>query len=334
MPEELSSSEKAALTLMSLGKQQAAEVMKFLTEQEVKKLSRTFLQVQEVKREKQQDVALEFHRMLRAAEKMVVDGREFAKDVIESAFGEEESEGMLSYISGQKKEPLNTLLNEIPQTMVEAFMSSEHPQTVAFLLCKMKPERAAELLAELPEEAQTEVMVRIAQLELVKGDVIDEVREVLRNQIRGSEMGAEEELGGPKAAADILNFVDRNAEERILGDLEESVPELAEDLRNLMFTFEDVAKIDERGIQALLKEIPREDLVIALKTASDSLKELLFGNVSQRAADMLREDLETLGPTKLKDVVKAQQGIVDTVRRLEAEGKLVIAGGGGDDVLV
>ncbi|MCB0358803.1 MAG: flagellar motor switch protein FliG [Bdellovibrionales bacterium] len=330
---ELSNAEKAALILMSLGKEQAAQVMRFLTETEVKKLSRTFMAVQEVDREVQQDVAKEFHRMLSAAERVVVDGREFAEEVITSAFGEEAGDGLLQYITGTKKEPLSTLIADIPQNIVDSFVQSEHPQTIAFLLSKMNPEQAAEMLEKMPEEMQTEVMVRISQLEHVKGDVIDEVREVLRSQLRGVSMRGEEEIGGPKTAADILNFVDRNNEERILAEIEDMYPELAEEMRNLMFTFEDIKKIADRDVQQILKEVPRDQLVLALKTASDELKDLLFRNISQRAAQMLQEDLESLGPTKLKDVVKAQQGIVDVVRRLDAEGKISLAGG-ADEVVV
>lgn len=330
---ELSNLEKAAVILMSLGKDQAATVMKFLSESEVKKLSRAFMGVQEVDRETQQSVAGEFHKMIRAADRVVVDGREFAKDVIGSAFGDTAGDALLEYISGSRKEAISSLIADIPDNIVDNFIQSEHPQTIAFLLTKMSPEQAADLLAKMTEEMQTDVLIRVSQLEHVKADVIDEVREVLRTQLRGVSMREEEEAGGPKACADILNFVDRNNEERILTEIEEMLPELAEEIRNLMFTFEDVARIDDRSIQLLLKEVPRDQLVLALKTASAELRDLLFRNISQRAAQMLAEDLETLGPTKLKDVEKAQQSIVDIVRRLEAEGKIQVSGG-GDDVLV
>ncbi len=330
---ELSNTEKAALVLVSLGKDQAAEIMKFLSESEVKKLSRTFMNVNEVNRDTQRTVVGEFHRMLQAAERMVVDGKEFAKEVISNAFGDEGGESMLEYITGSRKEPLSTLLSDIPSNALENFIRAEHPQTVAFLLSKMVPESAAQALAQMSEEMQTDVLVRISQLQNVKSDVIDEVREVLRSNVRGVGMGEEEELGGPKAAADILNFVERTNEERIITEIEEMYPELADKIRNLMFTFEDLTKIDDRGIQAIMKEVPRDQLVLALKRASEELKTLLFRNISQRAAQMLQEDLESLGPTKLKDVEKAQQAIVDVVRRLESEGKIVV-GGGAEDVMV
>ncbi len=332
--DDVNNTVKAAVVLMALGKDQAAVVMKHLSESEVKKLSRAFMTVQEVDREMQRTIVGEFQTMLRSAEKVVVDGREFAKDVIGAAFGTDTGDSLLEYITGSRKEPLSALIGDIPQNIVDNFIQSEHPQTMAFLLTKMAPEQAADLLGKMPDEMQTDVLVRVSQLEHVKADVVDEVREVLRTQLRGVSMGQEEELGGPKATADILNFVDRNNEERILTEIEEQFPELAEEIRNLMFTFEDIAKIDDRSVQTILKEVPRDQLVVALKTASEDLRTLLFRNISARAAEMLKDDLESLGPTKLKDVEKAQQGIVDIVRRLEAEGKIQVASGGADEVLV
>lgn len=324
---------KAAVVLMSLGKDLASQVMKFLTESEVKKLSRAFMSVHEVERDMQRYIASEFQTMLRASETVVVDGREFAKDVIGTAFGSDTGDSLLEYVTGSRKEPLSALIADIPQNIVDNFIQSEHPQTIAFLMTKMGPEMAADLLSKMNEEMQTDVLIRVAQLDHVKSEVMDEVREVLRTQLRGVSMGEDEELGGPKATADILNFVDRNNEERILTEIEEIYPDLADEIRNLMFTFEDIIKIDDRSVQTILKEVPRDQLVLALKTASAELKELLFRNISQRAAEMLQDDLDTLGPTPLKDVEKAQQAVVDIVRRLEAEGKITVASG-ADDVLV
>jgi flagellar motor switch protein FliG len=333
MPRELSNTEKAALTLLSLGKDLAAQVMQSLNEQEVKRISRAFMSVSEVDRETQFDISKEFRRMLRAGDTMLVDGREFAKDVISSAFGETAGEGLLEYITGAKKEPISSIVAEVPEKILHGFVAAEHPQTVAFLMTKMNPDQAANVLTHMNEEMQTDVLIRISNLNNVKADVVDEVREVLRSQLRSSDL-QEEEIGGPKSAADILNFVDRNNEERIITEIEEMFPDLAEQIRNLMFTFEDVKKIDDRGIQTVLKDVPREQLVLALKIASPDLKDLIFRNVSQRAAEMIKEDLEALGPVKLKDVEKAQQGIVDIVRKLEAEGKIVIGGGGAEDQMV
>lgn len=331
---DLTSTEKAALVLLSLGKDVASQVIAILDEQEVKRISRAFMAVSEVDRETQYDVASEFRSMLRAGTTMLFDGREFAKDVIAGAFGESAGEGMLEYISGTRKEPIAAIISDCSEKILQSFISAEHPQTVAFLMTRMNPDQAAMVLQNMGEEAQTNILIRIANLNNVKADVVDEVREVLRQQLRGSGVSAEEEVVGAKSAADILNFVERSNEERILTEIEEMYPEMAEQIRNLMFTFEDLRKVDDRGIQTLLKEVPRDQLVIALKMTSPELKELLFRNVSQRAAGMIQEDLEALGPVKIKDVEKAQLGIVDIVRRLEAEGKLAIGGGSGEDAFV
>lgn len=331
---ELTFSNKAAVILMSLGREQAAEVIKHLSETEVKKLSRAFIAVQELDRNVQRDISMEFNKMLHATEKILIDGRDFAKEVINSAFGEKADESLVEALSGGRKESLASLISDMPTNIADNFLQSEHPQTIAFLLSKMPPEKAANMLSKMSEEMQTEVLIRISKLVQVKRDVVEEVCEVLRNQLRGVSIGGEEILGGPKACAQILNFTNEDVEERILTEVGESNPELADEIRNLMFTFEDITKIEDRSIQNILKEVQREQLAVALKTASAELKELLFKNMSLRAAELLKDDLDSLGPTKLKDVENAQQDIVDIVRRLEAEGKIQLAGADGEDVFV
>lgn len=333
MARELTNTEKAAVTLLTLGKDIASQVLQHLTEPEVKRISRAFMAVSEVDRETQFATTREFRNMMKAGETLLVDGREFAKDVISEAFGDKAGPGLLEYITGARKEPISAIIADVPEKILNGFIAAEHPQTVAFLMTKMNADQAASVLQRMSEEAQTDILIRIAHLNNVKNDVVDEVREVLRSQLKGSGLGEEEEIGGPKSAADILNFVDRANEERIITEIEEMYPDLAEQIRNLMFTFEDIKKIDDRGVQAVLKEVPRDQLVLALKTASDELQDLLFRNVSQRAAAMIKEDLSAMGPVKVKDVEKAQQGIVDIVRRLEAEGKIAV-GGGAEEAFV
>jgi flagellar motor switch protein FliG len=333
MDRELTNPEKAALTLLSLGKDVAAQVMQNLNEDEVKAISRAFLNVSEVDRETQLVTSVDFLKMLRASHTMLVDGREFAKSVISTAFDQSKSEALLEYVNGTRKLPIGTIIGGVPEKLLYGFVSAEHPQTAAFLMTVMNPDQAASVLKLMQPEIQTDVLIRISNLSNVKADIVDEVRDVLQSQLSGDGSAAEE-IGGPKSAADILNFIDRTSEERIIAEIEETFPDLAETIRNLMFTFEDVKKIDDRGIQTVLKDVPREQLVLALKTASPELRDCVFRNVSQRAAEMIKEDLEALGPTKLKDVEKAQQGIVDIVRRLEEDGKIVIGGGGGGDQLV
>jgi flagellar motor switch protein FliG len=333
MQRELSNPEKAALTLLSLGKETAAQIMQNLSEDEVKAVSRAFLSVSEVDRETQLRTSKDFLRMLTATETMLIDGREFAKDVISSAFGADKGQSLLEYVNGTKKVPIGTIIGGVPEKLLYGFLTVEHPQTIAFLMTVMNPDQAAAVLKQMQPEMQTDVLIRISNISNVKADIVDEVREVLQTQLCG-DGSADEDIGGPKSAADILNFIDRASEERIIAEIEETFPDLAETIRNLMFTFEDIKKIDDRGVQTILKDVPREQLVLALKTASAELRDLIFKNVSQRAAEMIKEDLDTMGPVKLKDVEKAQQSIVDSVRKLEEEGKIVIGGGGGGDQLV
>lgn len=333
MRKGLSNTEKAAVTLLGLGREIASNVLQHLTEPEVKRISRAFMAVSEVDRETQFDISREFRNMLKAGDVLLVDGREFAKDVIESAFGQEGGGNLLEYISGSRKEQISSIIRDVPEKILNSFISSEHPQTVAFLLTKMNPDQAAQVLQTMTEEQQTDILIRIAHLNNVKADVVDEVREVLRAQLRGT--GAdEEEVEGTKSAADILNFVDRNNEERILTEIEEMYPDLSEQIRNLMFTFNDIQKIDDRGIQTVLKEVPRDQLVLALKTAGQGVTDLIFRNVSSRAAELIQDDLQALGPVKVKDVEKAQQGVVDIVRRLEAEGKIFLSSGSEEDAMI
>lgn len=329
-----SATEKAALTLLTLGKAIASQVLKNLEEVEVKRISRAFMLVSEVPREDQFVISKEFHSMMKAGETLLVDGREFARDVIANAFGDgADGAGLMDYIAGARKEAISEIVADVPDKILHAFVQAEHPQTVAFLLTKIHPDKSAEIIQTLNEDFQTDVIMRISNLNMVKADVVDEVREVIRSTLASTGTN-EEEIVGPKSAADILNFVDRNNEERIITEIEEMYPDLAEQIRNLMFTFEDIKTIDDKGIQTVLKEVPRDVLVLALKTASPEMSDLFFRNVSKRAAEMISEDLEVLGPVKLKDVERAQQEIIDIVRRLEAEGKIAIASGGEEDQYV
>jgi flagellar motor switch protein FliG len=334
MARELNNTQRAALTLLALGKDLAAEVLQHLSEPEVKRISKTFMQMSEVDRETQLAIAAQFRTMLKAGKTMLIDGPEYARDMISTAYGKEGGERLIDFITGAKKEQLSSIFSEVPEKVLKAFFATEHPQTIAFLLTKMNPEQAARVLQGMRQEQQTDILLRISSLNIVKGEVVDEVREVLNSTLRSTSVSDEEEVGGPKAAADILNFVDRNNEARIIAEIDEMFPDTADAIRNLMFTFEDLKRLDDRSIQTLMKDVPRDQLILSLKTASTDLKDLLFRNMSQRAAGMIQEDLAALGPTKLKDVEKSQQGIIDILRKLEAEGKIQIGSGGEGEAVV
>lgn len=334
MSRDLNNTERAALTLLALGKDLAAEILQHLSEAEVKRVSKAFMAMSEVDRETQLVIAQQFRTMLKAGKTMLVDGPEYARELISTAFGAEGVERLIDYISGARKERLSSIFGSVPDKILRPFFAAEHPQTVAFLLTKMNPDQAAKVLQGMRQEQQTDILLRISNLNMVKGEVVDEVREVLNSTLRSSGLAQEEEIGGPKAAADILNFFDRNNEARIVAEIDEMFPDIAESIRNLMFTFEDLQRLDDRAFQTLLKDVARDQLILSLKTASQPLRDLIFRNMSQRAAGMLQEDLAALGPTKLKDIEKAQQGIIDTLRRLEAEGKIQVSGGGDADMMI
>jgi flagellar motor switch protein FliG len=228
--------------------------------------------------------------------------------------------------------PFQGIENYSPSLMAQ-ILSNEHPQTLALILGHLGPGHAADLLQHLPAGVRHEVLMRLAKLESVPLDMLYEVDNVLQDQLKA--MGGEgEKVGGVQAVAEILNAVDRSTEEEVLADIEEESSQMAEEIRELMFVFEDITKLDDRAVRELLKEISNEDLTMALKGGSEEIKEKFFSNLSERAATMIREDLEIMGPVRLSDVEGAQRTIVKEVRRLEAEGRIILTGKGGDDVLV
>ena len=221
-------------------------------------------------------------------------------------------------------------LEQVSPRLLAQILRNEHPQTLALILGHLNPDQAANLLTNLPAGVRAEVLMRLARLEAVPEDMLMEVDRVLTSQLIA--MGGKEgkKVGGVQSVAEILNQVDRSTEEVVLSEIEEESAQMAEDIRNLMFVFEDCKNIDDRGMRELLKEVPNEQLTLALRGASDELKEKFFKNMSERAGNMIREELEFMGPTKLSDVEGAQQDIVKIVRRLEGENKLVVSRGAGD----
>ena len=214
------------------------------------------------------------------------------------------------------------------------FLVNEHPQTIAVILAHLEPEKKCEVLKRMPESLQAEAVLRMANLDYISPELIEEVDKVLRQELATMGSVEQSQLGGVQPVAEMLNVMDKNTETAIMSRLEEKDPILAEEIRKLMFVFEDIIKIDDRGIQALLKEIPNEKLLLALKTANEDIKEKIFKNMSSRASTLIQEDLQSMGPSKLSDVEGAQQEIVNMARKLEAEGKILIARGGAEDALV
>lgn len=334
MAGKLTGPQMAAIILMTLGEESSAMVLKNLTSDEIKKIGLEMTYIPEVKKEMSDEVLQDFVSKLREEENIYVTGDNFFRNLLPNVVDGAEVDGLLTAIELEKEKVPFKYVREIDPKVLANFIKSEHPQTIAIILVHLGQEKAGETLGFLPELMQLEVMNRIAQLDTVQPDLIREVDEVLERELLSISKERHQTLGGVQAVAEILNYSDRRTGESILQGMEESDSELAEKVRKLMFVFEDLVTVNDAGIRELLKEVGNEDLTLALKTCSDELKNKVFKNLSQRAAQMLEEDLSVLGLVRLSEVEAAQQNVLNVARRLEKEGKLMLAGRESGDTFV
>lgn len=330
MSEQLSGAQKTAILLLAMGDKFTSEVFKRMERTEITQISKAIMEIDSVPKETVEEVLREFHHAMVTGQDMLAGGEDAVKRLLLKHLDNDTAKDIIDELNLELgPTPFRELGNVSPRILSQ-ILRNEHPQTLALILGHLPGEQAAVLLTSLPPGVRTEVLMRLANLEAVPEDMILEVDKVLQSQLIA--MGGKEgkKVGGIGAVAEILNSVDRATEEEVLSEIEEESSQMAEDIRNLMFVFEDIKGLDDRSIREILKEISNDDLILALKGASTDLQDMFFNNMSERAATMLREDLEIMGPTKLSDVETAQQGIVRTVRRLEAEGKVAISRGGGD----
>jgi flagellar motor switch protein FliG len=336
-PALLAGADKAAVLLLSLGPEAATSVLRHLGEAEVRQVSQALARVRAVEPEQLQRVHEEFGERVRA-NGFVVDGREFARAVVTKALGDGGAPARTAILAELDTTGSGAALGDalagVPASGVARLLTGEHPQIAALVLAHLGAAQAGEVLASLPETLQSELVERLARLESVPAALVTEVGAALREQAQALLRPAGTACGGPRAVAELMNAADKTVEARIFEEMETRDPALVSTIRRLMFTFEDCIKLDNRSLQTLLKEVAREDLLLALKTASPELSAKVFSNVSSRAAEILREDMESSGPVRLKDVEEAQLKLIAVLRELEAEGKIVVAGGGKDDVLV
>jgi len=261
-------------------------------------------------------------------------GLEYAKEVLERAFGPEKAAKIIErLISSLQVKPFDFIKTADPVQIVN-FLQNEHPQTVALVLSYLEPDLAAQVLGSLPEDLQVEVLKRIALLERTSPDIVREIERNLEKKLSGFVGQSFSKIGGIDTAAEIMNNVDRTTERSIMEKLAADNPELAEEIRRKMFVFEDILKLDDRSVQLVLREVDTKDLAVALKGASDELKEKIFRNMSKRAAQLLKDEMEYMGPVRVKDVEEAQQKIISVIRRLEEAGEIVIARGGGEELIM
>ncbi|MEZ7197943.1 flagellar motor switch protein FliG [Pseudodesulfovibrio karagichevae] len=322
--------QKTAIVLLSLGEKFTAEVFKRMERNEIAAVSKAMLETDSVPKEEVLEVLKEYNEALAYGAELLVGGPEQVKRLLTQSLDAETAKYIMDSLDlDTGPTPFQELENVSPRILAQ-ILRNEHPQTLALILGHLHPDQAAELIQNLPAGVRAEVLMRLAKLEAVAEEMLMEVDKVLQSQLIA--MGGKEgkKVGGVNSVAEILNAVDRNTEEEVLSEIEEESTQMAEDIRNLMFVFEDVKGIDDIAIRELLKEVSNEDLTVALKGASEDLREKFFKNLSERASAMIKEDLEIMPPKKLSEVEAAQQSIVKTVRRLEDEGKIVISRGGSD----
>lgn len=327
--------EKAAILINYLGPQAPKILFKHMDDGDIRKLLTVMQKYRIVPVAVTKKVLEEFYEMIAESDEYIFSEKSSTKETIVDAIGEERARGIFGHLNVNTVAARNLeSLELVDAKSLANFLISEHPQTVAVILSHLEPEKKGEVLKRLPEALQAEVVLRIANLDHVAPELIAEVDRVLKQEL--SNIGTVEQaaLGGVQPVAEMLNVMDKNTETAIMSRIEEKDPILAEEIRKLMFVFEDIIKIDDKGIQTLLKEIPNEKLLLALKTAPEEIKEKIYKNISQRAATLLKEDLANMGPSRLSDVEGAQQEIVNAARRLEQEGKILIARGGSEDALV
>jgi flagellar motor switch protein FliG len=326
---EYSGIEKAAIFLISIGEEAAAEIMKNLEIQQVGMITTCMGRLKSIKKQDVDDIMKEVSGKISSGD-LQMPGGDYVKKILKKGLGEDNASKILELAA--KESSLDSLKWVDPKTLSN-FLINEHPQTVALILSLLETAQAAEVLAKLPEHMKEDVVKRIAITENIPETAISELEEVLKGQLE-MKKGKGRRVGGVKAVAEILNHSDRSTEQMILEKMEKENQKLADSIRQLMFVFDDLVQVEDKGIQMILKEVRTEDLSLALKTASNSLKEKIFKNMSQRAAQILKDEMETKGPAKVSEVEKAQQNIVKIARKLEAEGKIAIAGRGGEELIV
>ena len=333
--EKLSGAEKAALLLLSLGENNAGEILKRLDDKEVQLLGQKISRLEVVPTKQLAGILEEFNRMMEAPEALIVRGEQFFKNTIARTMDHKRQQDLIESLDLETSPEFFQKIKKLDARIVASYMRNEHPQTVALVLAHLDRGQAGAVLAQFPENLQLEVVRRVANLDQVSPAIIEEIDSALKDEISLVEEVGGRAIGGAQSVAEILNQMERAVENNILKRLEEDdYEDLAEDIRRYMFTFEDLLGVEDRGIMALLKEVNTQELALALKAASEELRQKFYRNMSTRASEMLQEELEIMGPARLRDVEAVQQKVIQIAKRLEAEGQLVLTGKGSEDVFI
>jgi flagellar motor switch protein FliG len=331
---KLSGEQKAAILMISLGPEISSEVFKELKEEAVEQVALQIANLKRVSPAERDSVMEECYQLSMAEDYISQGGVDYAREVLEKALGDQKAIEIINRLQGAlQMTPFDFIKRTDPQQLLN-FIQHEHPQTIALILAHLNAEHGATILSALPAEIQVDVAQRIAQMERATPDIIMEIEKVLERNIASvftQEMSA---AGGVRAVAEMLNRVDRSTEKAIMEKLEETNPDLADEIKRLMFVFDDILLIDDRSIQQILREVDQKDLILGLKGASEEVKTKILKNMSTRARALIIEEMEVMGPTRLKNTEEAQQKIVNTIRQLEEMGEIVVARGGEEEIFV
>jgi flagellar motor switch protein FliG len=331
---DLSGVRKSAILLLSLEQDQAAEILKRLPGEAQEEVAREIASLGEIAVGARREVFGEFYNLALANSYLTEGGLEHAKSLLRKSLSTEDADRLIKQVTQQVATTPFSFLQKAESENLLTFIQDEHPQTIALILAHLNPQKASEILVGLPSQKQIEVVKRVANMEQTNPEVIREVERGLEHRLSDIVSQTFEKAGGVETVAEILNLADRSTEKGIMEGLESEDPDLVEQIRRLMFVFEDILLVNDKGIQSVLKEVDNEELSLALKTASDDLKNKIFKNMSERAAQLIAEDMQYMGPVRVSDVEAAQQKIVDIVRRLEDAGEIIIAGRGGEKEMV
>jgi flagellar motor switch protein FliG len=331
--DELSGPEKAAIFLLTLGEDFTAKVFQRLEEEEIRTVGRQMAKIDHVEQDDIANLLKEF-RSDEGGEGLYLSGDDLLEAALKKAMEADKANSILEDIRSDWRLTLFQKARKLDPKILVNFLRNEHPQTIALVLAVLEQSQAAVILGELKEDQRIEVIIRMSELDKVSPEILVEIDRVLQEELLSVEGVEGQRLGGVEVVAEILNNADRALEASILEGVEEQREELADEIRRLMFVFDDLIGVDDRGVMAILKEVSSDDLKLALKTAATELQTKIFKNMSQRAVEMLKEELEMMGPTRLKDVETAQQSILKIAKRLEQEGKVQLSAGGGEDEFV
>jgi flagellar motor switch protein FliG len=326
--------EKAATLLLCLGEETTAKIFQELSDAEIRAISRCLMTIEHVPAQLARDVIDEYQTLQKVHAGLFVSGNEFVRKAISASADIKRAESLMEQVASSiESRPLETIAMMQPR-MVAGLLRSEHPQTVALILSTQKTEHTAKIINELDVELRSEVMYRIARIDKVSPEVIAQIEAALQHEIGVVVSKEQQQVGGIDKVVEILGRLDNGADRQILERIQVTNPEMAEDIRKKMFTFDDLVALDGRALQTILREVNNDQLTLALKTATEAVKEKIFASISSRAAEMIVEDIEALGPVRLTEVERTQQEIVNIALRLGEDGKILIPGRGGGDVLV